>query len=94
MASLRCGQESAHRARVRVVAVHELSDAGVRAPAEPEAPGDQRLELAHQPILGAPGEQMQMAPDLPEEAARISQNRGHRGIRPRKLAPRARVRAT
>jgi hypothetical protein len=59
-----------------VVAVHELSDAGVRAPAEPEAPGDQRLELAHQPILGAPGEQMQMAPDLPEEAARIGQNRG------------------
>jgi hypothetical protein len=74
-----------------VVADHEFSDARVRAAAEAEAPGDQRLELAHHPILGMPGEQMQVAPDLPKEAASIGHDRGHRGLRPNNIAPCARV---
>jgi hypothetical protein len=93
LAALHCGQKRADRVRVRDVAVHEFGDARARAAAEAKAAGDQRLELAHHPILGMPGEQMQVAPDLPKEAARIGYNRGHRGLGPNNIAPRARVRA-
>ena len=76
--------------RIGVVASHEFGDAGVRAMAEAETASDPRLELAHQLILGAAGQQVQVTPDLPKEAARIGHNRGHRGIPPGQLAARTR----